>query len=115
MTGYYEYVRMNKNHYSHASIQDITSNDMRCGGEDRLPSNASVKAINAGSTVGFFVEQGLSHPGPLQFYMAQAPAGKELSAWDGSGKVWFKIAGDPPKVDAKGLTWPQQGESSISI
>jgi len=75
-----------------------------------FPTNASIKAVSAGSTIGFNVEGGLGHPGPLQFYMAQAPAGQTLSSWNGAGKVWFKIAGDPPKVNASGLIWPQQGE-----
>jgi hypothetical protein len=109
-TGYYQYIRINNNHWSHSSVQDVTSNDMRCGGEMIFPTNASIKAVSAGNTVGFSVEGGLGHPGPLQFYMAQAPAGQNLSSWNGTGQVWFKIAGDPPKVNASGLSWPQQGE-----
>jgi hypothetical protein len=109
-TGDYQYVRMTKNHYSHSSVSDVTSKDMRCGGEETMPSNTSVKTVNAGASVGFFVDQGLGHPGPLQFYMAQAPSSVDLSAWDGSGRVWFKIAGNPPKIDAKGLTFPEQGQ-----
>jgi Auxiliary Activity family 9 (formerly GH61) len=84
---------------------------MQCSGEMIFPTNASIKAVSADTTIGFNVEGGLGHPGPLQFYMAQAPAGLNLSAWDGTGEVWFKIAGDSPKVNASGLTWPQQGES----
>ncbi|TID18081.1 lytic polysaccharide monooxygenase [Venturia nashicola] len=114
-SGYYQYIRINNNHWSHGSVQDVNSNDMRCGGEMIFPSNASTKTVIAGTTVGFRVEGGLAHPGPLQFYMAQAPAGQNLSSWNGTGKVWFKIAGDPPKVNASGLTWPQQFATEVSV
>jgi hypothetical protein len=84
--------------------------DMRCGGEDPFPTNASIATVAAGSTVGFFAEGTVGHPGPLQFYMAQVPTGQEVSKWDGSGKVWFKISADHPAVDAKtGLKFPSQG------
>lgn len=112
-SGYYQYVRINNNHWSHQSVQDVNSTDMRCGGEMIFPTNASTKAVSAGTTVGFSVEGGLGHPGPLQFYMAQAPAGQNLSSWNGTGDVWFKIAGDPPKVNGSGLIWPQQRESYL--
>lgn len=108
-SGYYQYVRINNNHWSRQSVQDVNSTDMRCGGEMIFPTNASTKAVSAGTTVGFNVEGGLGHPGPLQFYMAQAPTGQNLSSWNGTGDVWFKIAGDAPSVNASGLTWPQQG------
>ena len=114
-TGYYQHVRMTKNHWSHASVQDVTSPDMRCGGEEPNPTNATVKTVAAGSTVGFWVEGGIGHPGPLQFYMAQAPSGKDLATWDGSGTVWFKIAGEPPRVDSKGLTWSAQGGHHVCL
>lgn len=109
-SGYYQYVRINNNHWSHQSVQDVNSTDMRCGGEMIFPTNASTKAVSAGTTVGFSVEGGLGHPGPLQFYMAQAPAGQNLSSWNGTGEVWFKIAGDSPSVNSSGLTWPHQRE-----
>ncbi|KAE9972381.1 hypothetical protein BLS_004051 [Venturia inaequalis] len=114
-SGYYQYVRINNNHWSHSSVQDVNSIDMRCGGEMIFPTNASTKAVNAGNTVGFKVEGGLGHPGPLQFYMAQAPAGQNLSSWNGTGNVWFKIAGDSPKANASGLTWPQQLATEVSV
>jgi hypothetical protein len=83
---------------------------MRCGGEEPFPTNASVATVAAGSTVGFFAEGTVGHPGPLQFYMAQVPNGQAISSWDGSGKVWFKISADHPAVDAKtGLKFPSQG------
>jgi hypothetical protein len=101
---------MTKGHWSHAGQTDVNVKDMRCGGEEPFPSNASVAAVTAGSTVGFFAEGTVGHPGPLQFYMAQVPTGQEVSSWEGSGKVWFKIAADKPAVDAKtGLKFPSQG------
>lgn len=101
---------MTKGHWSHAGITDVNLKDMRCGGEDKMPSNATTASVAAGSTVGFTAEGTVSHPGPLQFYMARAPGGRDIASWDGSGQVWFKISADHPAVDDKGLKFPSQGK-----
>lgn len=59
--------------------------------------------------LGFNAKASVSHPGPVNFYMAKAPAGVSVTNWDGNGKVWFKIYSDGPTVTSGGLTWPTTG------
>lgn len=89
---------------------------MRCGGEDKqFPFNATTKTVAAGSNLGFWAEGGLGHPGPVQVYMAQVPAGQDAAKWSGEGNVWFKIQGDPPTVTDKGLQWPHAGNMQKTV
>jgi len=60
---------------------------------DASAKSASTLDVAAGSTVGFTAAASISHPGPLQVYLAKVPEGKTAATWDGSGDVWFKIFG----------------------
>ncbi|KAF2423465.1 cellulose-growth-specific protein [Tothia fuscella] len=84
--GYYQYTRMTKGHNSHAGVTDVNQKDMRCGGEEPFPTNATVAPVTAGSTVGFTADGTVGHPGPLQFYMAKVPEGVAVQSFDGSGR-----------------------------
>jgi plastocyanin len=70
-------------------VTDVTSSQIRCY-ELSPGTGASTYTVNAGDTVGFTAQSSVSHPGPLQFYMAKVPEGKTAATWDGSGNVWFK-------------------------
>ena len=52
--------------------------------------------VAAGSSFGMMSEPAPYHPGPMQWYMAKAPEGTDVKTWDGSGKVWFKVASQGP-------------------
>jgi hypothetical protein len=71
-------------------VTDVTSSAIRC--YELAPGTPSqTYTVNAGDTVGFTAVSSISHPGPLQFYMAKVPDGKTAATFDGSGDVWFKI------------------------
>ncbi|KAJ0165752.1 Endo-beta-1,4-glucanase D [Colletotrichum tanaceti] len=57
---------------------------------------AKVLDVTAGSILGYNVKASVSHPGPVNFYMAKALAGTSITNWDGSGRNWFKIYNDGP-------------------
>ncbi|KAF2396303.1 hypothetical protein EJ06DRAFT_559884 [Trichodelitschia bisporula] len=111
----YQYVRMIKGRFSHGGVTDVMSPDMRCNVDPNWTTPTETAPVTAGSVVKFGVEPKVGHPGPLQFYMAKAPAGVDISKFDGSGPVWFKIGGDPPKVTEKGLVWPSTDATSVSV
>ncbi|KAJ7489680.1 glycosyl hydrolase family 61-domain-containing protein [Mycena galericulata] len=92
-TSAWEYVRETNNWQDLNPQTDVTVTDIRC--YSSLESGTSSTAtVAAGSTIGFTVSgnpANLYHPGVLNVYMAEAPSGTDVSAWDGSGSVWFKI------------------------
>ncbi len=54
----------------------------------------------------------VTHFGPVSFYMARVPDGKDINTWDGAGNVWFKV-GEISAVQNGGAaltsdvtTWP---------
>jgi hypothetical protein len=53
----------------------------------------------------------VTHFGPVQFYMARAPAAADINTWEAAGNVWFKVGSisadasrGPLGSDTK--TWP---------
>ncbi|KAK8159363.1 fungal cellulose binding domain-containing protein [Phyllosticta citrichinensis] len=111
----WQYVRMTSNHYSHGPVTDVTSQDIRCWTDSSVDHTAETYSVAAGSKVGFTVDPDISHPGPLQFYMAKVPDGKTAAAWDGSGQVWFKIFGQGPTINSTGLSWPSSGKKQVDV
>ncbi|KAK7451597.1 fungal cellulose binding domain-containing protein [Colletotrichum acutatum] len=129
-TNDWEVVRKTTNFQSNGPVTDVTSSQMTC--YQLAPGNegATVLDITAGSTIGssnlfisnkpsarflriltpdepgYNAKASISHPGPINFYMAKAPSGTSITNWDGSGKNWFKIYSDGPTVTSSGLTWP---------
>ena len=93
-------------------MTDVGSKAMTCY---ELAGSGGAKTMNvsAGDTVGFVATASVSHPGPLSFWLAKAPAGTTADKFDGSGPVWFKIYQDKPGITGQGMTWPSQGESSF--
>lgn len=78
-------------------------------------NGAATKNVNAGDTVGFRVDGGIQHPGPMQFYMAKAPSGQTAETFTGDGAVWFKIYEEHPTVTSTGLTWSSSGLLNVSV
>ncbi|RYO74331.1 hypothetical protein DL764_010856 [Monosporascus ibericus] len=67
-----------------------------------------------GSIVNFNPVKPISHPGPVNFYMAKAPTGASLAEFHELAPVWFKIYSDGPEFTSSGtLTWPTEFAETI--
>ncbi|KAH9225723.1 lytic polysaccharide monooxygenase [Colletotrichum gloeosporioides 23] len=110
----WEVVRKTTNYQSNGPVTDVTSQQMTC--YQLAPGNegATVLDVTAGSTIGYNAKASVSHPGPVNFYMAKAPSGS-ITNFDGSGKVWFKVYNDGPTVTSNGLTWPTSGKTTLNV
>ncbi|KAH9896301.1 glycoside hydrolase family 61 protein [Xylariomycetidae sp. FL2044] len=108
------YVRQTTNFQSHGPVQDVTSSQIRCYELASGSNGAGTMAVSAGDTVGFRVDGGIQHPGPLQFYMAKAPSGQTAETFTGEGDVWFKIYEDGPTFGSE-ITWPSAGLDTVSV
>ncbi|KXH57471.1 fungal cellulose binding domain-containing protein [Colletotrichum nymphaeae SA-01] len=115
ITNDWEVVRKTTNFQSNGPVTDVTSSQMTC--YQLAPGNegATVLDVTAGSTIGYNAKASISHPGPINFYMAKAPSGTSITNWDGSGKNWFKIYSDGPTVTSGGLTWPTNGKATVNV
>lgn len=60
----------------------MQSTDIRCG-VNAAGRTTGTLTVNAGDTATFKVYNGITHPGPLLWYMAKAPS--TVNGWDGSG------------------------------
>ncbi|KAF2841970.1 lytic polysaccharide monooxygenase [Patellaria atrata CBS 101060] len=87
----WEFVRMTTNHWSSAPVENVSDPQIRCY-EAATRDSAKVLTVAAGSKFGFKSNNSMGHPGPILFYMAKVPAGQDVTTWDGSGAVWFKIS-----------------------
>ena len=72
-------------------------------------------SVKAGDTVGFRVDGNVTHPGPLQFYMAKAPEGETAKTFQGDGDVWFKIFNDDPNFTESWPWWPNEGSHQVFV
>ncbi|KAG8934292.1 hypothetical protein FRC03_002725 [Tulasnella sp. 419] len=90
VTADYQYVRQPLNYYSNGPVTDVASNDFRCNFSPKNPPG--IATIAAGGSLGFKLNQPISHKGTLNVYLGKAPAGTTAATWDGSGKNWFKVA-----------------------
>jgi len=109
-TAEWQYVRQWTGYYSNGPVTDVNSASFRCN-VDGATKSASTQTVAAGSNIGFTAKASISHPGPLQVYLAKVPSGKTAATWDGSGNVWFKIFGQGPSGLGSSLTWPTNGMS----
>ena len=93
---------------------DVTADAIRC--YELAPGTGSkTYTVNAGDSVGFTAASSISHPGPLQFYLAKVPEGKTAATWDGSGDVWFKIFSQGATFSGGQMNWPSNGMFSSYI
>ena len=110
-TGQWSYVRKTANYQSNGPTTDVTANAIRC--YELSPGTGSKPyTVNAGDSVGFTAVSSISHPGPLQFYLAKVPDGKTAANWDGSGDVWFKIYSQGADFSGGQMNWPSSGKLS---
>ena len=91
-------------------MTDVTSNAIRCY---PLAAGTSAKtaSVNAGDTVAFTAASSVSHPGPMQYYMAKVPSGQTAETWDGSGNVWFKIYQEEAIASSSSISWASSGKT----
>ncbi len=111
-TADWQSVRVTANHYSNGPVTDVASADMRCyqltpGGG----GSTATTPVKAGSSITWAANPNIFHPGPMSAYMAKVPEGQTLSAWDGSGAVWFKVYQEMPSSSGSQLSWASQSES----
>jgi hypothetical protein len=108
-------VRQTKNYQDNHGVSDVNSQDIRCF-QNRAGS--STATVAAGDKLGFVAMSAVTHFGPVSFYMARVPNGKDINTWDGAGNVWFKV-GEISAVPSGGggltsgeATWPAYSMSS---
>ncbi|XP_006463428.1 hypothetical protein AGABI2DRAFT_137828 [Agaricus bisporus var. bisporus H97] len=107
------YVRKTNNFNSQAPVTDVTSNDLRCYNSE-TQATASTLTVSAGSTIGFQANGPMYHQGFVNVYMAKAPG--NVSQWDGSGKVWFKVHEIPVATDGGNtITFPATNIQSFTF
>ncbi|KAF8879663.1 glycoside hydrolase family 61 protein [Gymnopilus junonius] len=95
-TGDWVNIRKTNNFDSQAPVTDVTSQDLRCYTSE-TGATASTATVAAGSQIGFQADQSMYHQGVVNVYMAKAPG--NVSTWDGSGAVWFKVYQIPAVTD----------------
>jgi plastocyanin len=102
------------NYQSNGPVTDVSSSAIRC--YELSPGTASqTYTVNAGDTVGFTAASSISHPGPLQFYMAKVPSGQTAATFDGSGNVWFKVYSQGATFSGGQMTWASNGKSQVTF
>lgn len=74
-------------------------------------------SVKAGDEVGFRVDGTVTHPGPLQFYMAKAPEGETAETFNGDGDVWFKIFHDDAtwRTGEWWPSWSNYGRDNVTV
>ncbi|KAI1765253.1 glycoside hydrolase family 61 protein [Hypoxylon sp. FL1150] len=111
----WSYVRKTTNFNSHSPVTDVQDTQIRCYELVPGSNGATTMAVKAGDKVGFRVDGGIQHPGPLAFYMAKAPDGQTAETFTGEGDVWFKIYQDGPTFNKDNITWPSSGLKEVSV
>ena len=105
---------MTKNYQDDHGVTDVNSADIRCF---QMRAGTGTATIAAGGTLGFVADQGVTHPGPVQFYMTKVPEGKDINTYEAAGNVWFKVAaidGTNPTGKQSGFTWPTYSRTPAS-
>ncbi|KAF5384059.1 hypothetical protein D9615_003147 [Tricholomella constricta] len=81
-------VRKTDNIYTREPVTNVQSPDFRCY-TSQTQATASTVSVAAGSQLGIQSNSLLYHLGVVNVYMAKAPV--NVSTWDGSGDVWFRV------------------------
>jgi len=111
----WEYVRQWTGYYTYNPVTSVTSTDIRCNVNGTNAFAPGILSVAAGQPLGFTVTPDIYHPGPLLAYMAKVPSGKTAANWDGSGTAWFKIYEQGPVFGAQALTWPSNGDTTVTF
>ncbi|KAK4152983.1 glycoside hydrolase [Chaetomidium leptoderma] len=111
-------VRQTKNFQGNQGVTDVNSQDIRCF--QNKPGTATATAA-AGDKLGFVAMSSITHFGPVSFYMARVPEGRDINTWDGAGNVWFKAAEITAVPSGGGgltsgeATWPAYNKQSVEF
>lgn len=110
-TSNWEVIRQTANHQSTGPIEDVSSRLMSCYELNTSGpwSDTGVLNVQAGDSVSFTSSPAIFHPGPALAYLAKVPAGTDVTQWDASGAVWFKIWQDEPTISSSDITFPTMG------
>jgi hypothetical protein len=74
---------------NNSPVEDVTSPSVRCNVNPGVASQTLL--VQAGSTIGFKLDNTLYHSGPAAIYLGKVPSGQTAASWDGSGANWFKV------------------------
>ncbi|KAJ6454495.1 glycoside hydrolase [Mycena vitilis] len=117
-TSTWQYVRQTNNWQNLNPLTDVSSTDVRCYTSTESDTSSTM-SVAAGSTIGFTVNgnpSNLYHPGVVNVYMAQAPAGTDAASWDGDGSVWFKVYEISAVTDGGStITFPATGMTQVTF
>ncbi|TFK23795.1 endoglucanase II [Coprinopsis marcescibilis] len=112
-TGDWVNVRRTNNFNSNGPVTDVSSADFRCY-TSQTNARSSTANVSAGSRIGFQSNQAVYHPSVTNVYMARAPG--DVSSWDGSGEVWFKV--HEVSANTNGgtqMTFPSQNSNKVEF
>jgi hypothetical protein len=109
----WQYTRRTENHYSNGPVTNVGSSQMTC--YELSPGTAAPQtlAVTAGSSITFYANTALSHPGPVNVYLAKAPS--TAAAFDGKGPVWFKIYEEAATISTSGISWGSYNAASFTV
>ncbi|TFK38157.1 glycoside hydrolase family 61 protein [Crucibulum laeve] len=106
-------VRQTNNFNTQAPVTDVNSPDFRCY-TSQTGASATTVSVAAGSQIGIQSNGNIYHAGVVNVYMAKAPS--NVTGWDGSGSVWFKVHQVSAVTDGgKTITFPAQNAVGISF
>jgi AA9 family protein len=94
---------MTKNYQDDHGVTDVNSADIRCF---QMRAGTGTAAVAAGGSLGFVADQTVTHPGPVQFYMARVPDAANVNSWEATGNVWFKVASTSGTPGGTEFNWP---------
>jgi len=112
-TGDWVNIRKTNNFNSQAPVTDVTSADIRCY-TSQTGATASTASVAAGSKITIGADQSVYHAGVINVYMAKAPG--NVTTWDGSGTVWFKVYQIPAVTDGgTTITFPGSNINTVTF
>ena len=105
-------MRMTKNYQDDHGVTDVNSADIRCF---QMRAGTGTATVAAGGSIGFVADQTVTHPGPVQFYMARVPDTANINSWEAAGNVWFKVASTSGTPGGNEFNWPTYRMSTARI
>ncbi|KAL2116280.1 hypothetical protein VTJ04DRAFT_8447 [Mycothermus thermophilus] len=112
--GDWQYVRRADNWQDNGFVGNVNSPQIRCF-QSRHQAAPATLNVTAGSTVTYYANPNVYHPGPMAFYMARVPDGQDINSWTGEGAVWFKIYHEQPTGLGQQLRWSSDGKNSFQV
>lgn len=95
-------------------MTNVSSPDIRCY-QLTPTTSAATYTVNAGDTLSLTAASSVSHPGPVQFYLARVPSGQTAATFDGSGSVWFKIYAEDAIITPSSISWASLGKQQVPV